>query len=158
MRRFVSLALACLIFGTAAPSAGAVDIPPVTLPVSVSAPVSLPASIPSVSPDQIPIPPGPPTPARTVGSLTVSTSITLSRVRALGIRLSLRMPRGSDTVQITVRSGRRIVVRTYRTDPPRVFRVAETKRLRRGRYTLEIRVGPSRTKLGPASRVTFTVR
>lgn len=108
---------------------------------------------------QVPIPPGPPTPATpTVGSLTVSTVITQARVRQLGIRIQLRLPRGSDTVQITVRKGNRTVVRTSRVNPPRAFRVAETKRLRRGRYTLVIRVGPSLRHLGPASRVTLTIR
>lgn len=160
MRRFASLVLACILLATASPAAGAIAQAPPLPPISVpSLPVTVPVPVPGTPPSQIPIPPGPPTPANpSPGSLTVATVTTTTRVRQLGIRIQLRLPRGSDTVQVTLRQRNRIVVRTSRTNPPRAFRVAQGVRLRRGRYTLEVRVGPSRTHLGPASRVTITIR
>lgn len=142
MRRFVSILLAVAALAVPAPA--------------LAAPSAIPIANP---PAQIPIPPGPPTPAvPRPGAVTISTVITQSRLHALGLRVSLRLPRGSDTVQITIRRGNRIVVRAVRTHPRRVFRVTEAKRLRRGRYTFEIRVGPSVRHLGPRSRISFVVR
>jgi len=155
MRRIVSVILAVAVLAMPGPAMAVAQITPPTVP-TVTLPV--PAPVPVTVPSQVPLPPGAPTPsAPKPGSVTISSSISQQRVQQLGIRVQLRLPRGSDTVQIVVRKGNRVVVRTVRTNPPRAFRVAETKRLTRGRYTLEIRVGSNAKHLGPASKVTFVV-
>jgi hypothetical protein len=127
-----------------------------------------------------PVPPGPgqvitnivaPTPAakppvKPVGSLTASQNIDQDRLRALGLRVTIKRPPGTSIVEFTIRRGcnlreaTHVVARVYRTRPAGVLRLNDPviKRLRPGCYILEVRAGTSKTRLGPVARIRFAVR
>ena len=106
----------------------------------------------------------------TVGGLVVPARVSLARLRQAGLRVVMRLSDGTEVVRIAVyraRNGRRVgapltlgfrapnAVGTYRI---RLRDRALLRRLRAGRYLLEVTPGRSRAELGTPASVAFQVR
>jgi Ca2+-binding RTX toxin-like protein len=102
--------------------------------------------------------------------------VTVSAAGTAPITVTATVPAGARTVRITVfrvnrgntrvaagkTAGRKRIATVYRSTPKAkryTFRLTEKalRHLKPGRYQVEVRVGPSRTKLGPAMTRTVTV-
>ena len=156
--------------------APAVALPPVgttapgatTGPVGTTAPGATPGPLgtkPTLIADPLPKPP-----VLRLGSLTVPARIGAARLRQRGLRVAMTLPRGATVVRIRVYrasgAGRRVgapLARVLRVAPAaRALRVtlrsrALLRRLRPGRYIVEVSAGTSRTALGPATRRLVTI-
>jgi hypothetical protein len=105
-------------------------------------------------------------PIVTVTGLTVSP--VTAGARGGPITVAATVPAGAKTVRIRVvrRKGahwQRVVGTVFRSTPKAkryTFRLTERalRGLRAGRYVVEVRIGASRTALGPAAKKTITVR
>jgi hypothetical protein len=104
-----------------------------------------------------------------VRDLTVAPRIATGRLRAQGLRLSLRAPRGANVVRVAVyraRGGRRVgpaLIVSYRV-PAAGGRLRTTlasrsllRRLTPGQYVVEARAGTSRSALGSTAVRPFRV-
>jgi hypothetical protein len=103
-----------------------------------------------------------------VSRLTVPRRISVTRLRAQGLRASMRVQEGTNVVRIAIyksrngqRSGRALFG-TTRAVGAGLLRVTLRSRsllakLRTGTYVMEVRSGPSLATLGGARRITFTV-
>ena len=114
------------------------------------------------------------TTAPSVGALSLPSTISANQI----ISLSVTVPESGDVTQITVsqaltgsaarKSARRVakgkmIARVYRKTPKAkryTIRLTEKqlRNLKPGRYVVEVRVGKSRTSLGPAKVRTITVK
>jgi hypothetical protein len=103
-----------------------------------------------------------------VSNLSLARRIGLTRLRAQGLRLSMRVPQGTNVVRIAVykaRNGRKTgsaLLRTTRTPRAGLYRVTLRDRnllrkLRAGSYVVEVRAGRSTAALGALRRIAFTV-
>jgi hypothetical protein len=106
-----------------------------------------------------------------VRSLTLPARISATRLRAQGLRLALRVPADAVVVRVAVRRADRHgratgapVATAVRLAPGadavmrmRLHDRAFVRRLRRGRYVVEVAVGRTRTLLGPAVSRPLTV-
>lgn len=104
-----------------------------------------------------------------VTSLALSQRISIARLRARGLRITMRLPAGTGVVRFAIyraRKGKatgRALAIGYRV-PARAgaYRLvlrdrALLRKLKRGRYVLQVRPGRSRSDLGATSTVGFTV-
>jgi len=103
-----------------------------------------------------------------VSNLSLARRISRARLRAQGLRLSMRVPQGTNTLRIAVykaRNGQRTgsaLLRTSRTPRAGLYRVTLRNRsllrkLRAGSYVVEVRAGRSAASLGTVRRIGFTV-
>lgn len=105
----------------------------------------------------------PPLVVRVRGVRTPSR-VTLAGARARGLRVSFDVPAEAKVIRVQLaRGGRVVLTKVVAAAPGRRQAVALTGRqlrraLRRGRHTLSVAAGPSRSTFGPATARTLRVR
>jgi hypothetical protein len=104
-----------------------------------------------------------------VSSVALAQRISLTRLRAQGLRLSMRVQQGTRVVRIAVyraksngsRTGAALFAGYHLPASAGLFRVtlrgSLVRKLRAGRYVVEVQPGQSRTSLGALSRHRFLV-
>jgi hypothetical protein len=104
-----------------------------------------------------------------VGNLTVARRISVTRLRAQGLRMVMRLPSGTDTVRFALyraRNGKRTgsALATGSRTPSRAGTYRLTvrspsllRKLKPGAYVLQVKAGSARNGQGPAASVAFTV-
>ena len=104
-----------------------------------------------------------------VGNLTVARRISVTRLRAQGLRMVMRLPSGTDTVRFAVyraRNGKPTgsALATGSRKPSRAGTYRLTlrspsllRKLKPGAYVLQVKAGSARNGQGPAASVAFTV-
>ena len=103
-----------------------------------------------------------------VSNLSLSRRISLTRLRLQGLRMSMRVPQGTNALRIAVykaRNGQKTgsaLLRTTRTPRAGLYRVTLRNRsllrkLRAGSYVVEVQAGRSAASLGSVRRIAFTV-
>jgi hypothetical protein len=103
-----------------------------------------------------------------VSNLSLARRVSLTRLRLQGLRMSMRVPQGTNVLRIAVfkaRNGQKTgsaLLRTTRTPRAGLYRVtlrnaSLLRKLRRGSYVVEVRAGRSAASLGSVRRITFTV-
>jgi hypothetical protein len=103
-----------------------------------------------------------------VSNLSLSRRISLSRLRAQGLRASMRVPQGAAVVRVSVYKARngqktgRALFTTTRSPRAGLYRVTLRNRsllrkLRTGSYVVEVRAGRNVDALGSVRRIAFTV-
>ncbi len=104
-----------------------------------------------------------------VGNLTVARRISVTRLRAQGLRMVMRLPSGTDTVRFAVyraRNGKPTgsALATGSRKPTRAGTYRLTlrspsllRKLKPGAYVLQVRAASARNGQGPAASVAFTV-
>ena len=100
-----------------------------------------------------------------LGAIRATTRISLARARRGGISASFVVPAGTKIVRVRLARAERTTylkfVAAGRPGTRQTVRLAGARlarKLRRGRYVLSVKAGPSRTQLGPAVTDTVTVR
>jgi hypothetical protein len=103
-----------------------------------------------------------------VSNLSLARRISVTRLRRQGLRMSMRVPQGTNVLRIAVykaRNGQKTgsaLLRTTRSPRAGLYRVTLRNRsllrkLRAGSYVVEVRAGRSAASLGSIRRITFTV-
>jgi hypothetical protein len=107
--------------------------------------------------------------ALSVSRLALAQRISITRLRVQGLRVSMRLQEGTNVVRIAVyrarngkRSGRALFVTTRAPRSAGLYRVtlrdrSLLRKLKTGRYVMEVRAGQSPALLGGASRRLFQV-
>jgi Chitobiase/beta-hexosaminidase C-terminal domain len=104
-----------------------------------------------------------------VGNLTVARRISVTRVRAQGLRVVMRLPSGTDTVRFALyrarngkQTGSALVTGSRKPSRAGTYRLtlrspSLLRKLKPGAYVLQVKAGSARNGLGPAASVAFTV-
>ena len=103
-----------------------------------------------------------------VSRLTLPRRISVTRLRAQGLRASMRVQEGTNVVRIAIyksrngqRTGRALYVTTRATRAGLLHVTLRSRsllrKLRAGTYVMEVRSGQSVASLGGVRRITFTV-
>jgi hypothetical protein len=104
-------------------------------------------------------------PKTRVSSLRIQSPISLSAARLSGLRASFVVPRGARVIEVRLLLGKHTVLRTVvpagkagKRQTVRLSGASLRRALRRGRYTLALSAGSSRTRLGTSVHATIRVR
>jgi hypothetical protein len=103
-----------------------------------------------------------------VSNLSLSQRISVTRLGLQGLRMSMRVPQGTNVLRIAVykaRNGQKTgsaLFRTTRTPRAGLYRVtlrnaSLLRKLKTGSYVVEVRAGSSAASLGTVRRIAFTV-
>jgi hypothetical protein len=103
-----------------------------------------------------------------VSNLSLSRRISVTRLGLQGLRMSMRVPQGTNVLRIAVykaRNGQKTgsaLFRTTRTPRAGLYRVtlrnaSLLRKLKTGSYVVEVRAGSSAASLGTVRRIAFTV-
>jgi hypothetical protein len=103
-----------------------------------------------------------------VSNVTLARRISVTRLRVQGLRVAMRVPSGVDKIRYALYKARdgkpagRALARGSRTVRPGTYRLtlrtrALLRKLRPGRYVLQVTAGRDAGALGRTSTVTFTV-
>jgi hypothetical protein len=103
-----------------------------------------------------------------VSNLSLSRRISRTRLRLQGLRMSMRVPQGTNALRIAVfkaRNGQKTgsaLLQTTRTPRAGLYRVTLRnagllRKLKAGSYVVEVRAGGSAASLGAVRRIAFTV-
>jgi len=103
-----------------------------------------------------------------VSRLTLARRISVKRLRAQGLRASMRVQEGTNVVRIAIykargglRTGRSLYTTTRSPSGAGLFRAtlrsSKLSKLKRGQYVMEVRAGRSAASLGTVKRAVFTV-
>jgi hypothetical protein len=103
-----------------------------------------------------------------VSRLSLARRISISRLRAKGLRASMNVQEGTNVVRIAIyktrnglRTGRAVFTTTRTPRSAGLFRVtlrsSKLSKLKPGQYVMQVRAGRSAASLGPAKRIAFRV-